>query len=187
MGRRGFTLVELLIAIGIAGAVLTLAVPAFRSFIAEHRARADMNQLIGAIAAARTEAILRRRPVTLCPGTDGQCAGRNEWHLGQLVFLDLDRNGAIGDGETLIHAFPSLSRGARVQWRSFRNRSYLMFMPRGYTAWQNGSLLYCPMDGSPARASMIILNAQGRTRRAPDTDGDGISEDASGRPLACAG
>jgi len=32
---------------------------------------------------------------------------------------------------------------------------------------------------------MIILNAQGRVRVARDVDGDGIVEDAAGRPVSC--
>ena len=76
MAPRGFTLIELLVALALAGILLGLAVPAFRELVAARRTAADMNQIAGAIAAARAEAILRRRTVTFCPGAAGRCGPR---------------------------------------------------------------------------------------------------------------
>ncbi|MAT83781.1 MAG: hypothetical protein CMD39_05785 [Gammaproteobacteria bacterium] len=185
MAPRGFTLIELLVALALAGILLGLAVPAFRELVAARRTAADMNQIAGAIAAARAEAILRRRTVTFCPGAAGRCGPADTWHAGQLVFVDVDADGRLDDEDTLTHALPPLRPGARVRWRAFRARSYLQFQPRGWTRWQNGSFQYCPPDGDPRGARMAIVNAQGRVRMARDGDGDGVVENASGRPLAC--
>jgi type IV fimbrial biogenesis protein FimT len=185
MKMRGFTLVELLAVLAIAGVLLALAFPALESRAPQERATAALNQLIGAIAFARSAAVLHGAPVTFCPGTAGACLGRDQWHRGALVFRDRNRNGSREPDETLLSALPGLHQGARVYWRAFRSRSYLRFLPAGYTEWQNGHFLYCPASGDPTLARMLILNAQGRTRVAGDTDGDGIAEDARGHPLSC--
>ncbi|MFU8815704.1 MAG: GspH/FimT family pseudopilin [Pseudomonadales bacterium] len=190
MAVRAFTVVELLVTLAVASACLSLALPSFHNLLASARATAAVNHIIGAVAVARTQAILLQRTTTLCPGTahpanEPACLGRNQWHLGTLVFVDDNRNGLIDPGERLLTALPPLRTGERIYWRSFRNRSYLQFHPRGYTEWQNGSFLYCPADGRAEYARMAIVNAQGRVRVARDADGDGIAEDASGQPLAC--
>jgi type IV fimbrial biogenesis protein FimT len=185
MAERGFTLPELLVTLAIAAAAMAIAVPAFNDLLAANRATAALNQIVGAISVARTEAILQRRTVTLCPGADGICQGRDQWHHGALVFIDADRNGRIDEGERVVATLPPLQPGERIYWRSFRNRSYLQFHPRGFTDWQNGNFLYCPRDGQPRHARMVILNAQGRVRVARDADGDGVAEDADDAALRC--
>lgn len=185
MAERAFTLPELLATLAVAAALLALAVPAFDDLVAERRANAALNQMVGAVALARTEAILQRRPVTLCPAGVDRCLGRDRWHEGALVFVDANGDGQLDDGERVLAAVPPLPPGARVYWRSFRNRSYLQFQPRGYTDWQNGHFLYCPPDGRPRHARLAIVNAAGRVRVGRDADGDGVVEDPGGAPLRC--
>jgi type IV fimbrial biogenesis protein FimT len=185
MARRGFTLVELLVTLVVALLALSLALPSFRELVARERGTAAVNQLVGAIALARSQAILARRTVTLCPGNADGCLPRDQWHRGAVVFLDHDRDGRLDAADEPLRAFPPLAPGERVYWRAFRSRPYLQFHPRGYTAWQNGSFLFCPPDGRAELARMAIVNAQGRVRLARDSDGDGIAEDARGRRLRC--
>jgi type IV fimbrial biogenesis protein FimT len=185
MAERAFTIPELLAALAIAGAALALAAPAFDDLLASRRAMAALNQIIGAVAVARTEAIVQRRPVTLCPAAAGRCLDRDLWHEGAMIFVDDNGDGRLDDGERVLAGLPPMAPGARIYWRSFRNRSFLQFHPRGYTDWQNGHFLYCPPDGRARHARMAIVNAQGRVRIARDGDGDGVAEDAGGAPLRC--
>lgn len=185
MQQRGLTLVELLVMLAVAGILVTVALPGFRRLSDESHSAAALNQLVGAVHFARHAAVTHGRTVTLCPARDDTCLGRDQWHAGALVFVDLDRNGRREPEEPVVGRLPPMTGTGRVYWRSFRNRIYLQFEPRGYTAWQNGNFLYCPTDGNPRLARMIILNAQGRIRVARDRNGDGIVEDASGRPVIC--
>jgi type IV fimbrial biogenesis protein FimT len=181
----GVTLVEILTALAVAAVLTGLAVPPMAELVNRHRSAAALNRMIGAVQFTRNAAVTHRTTATLCPGANNQCGRRNHWHEGAMTFADRNRDGRRGADEAVLRAYPALPDGARIYWRSFRNRSYLQITARGLTNWQNGHLLYCPPDGDVRYARQVIINAQGRARLATDLDGDGIIEDAQGRDLVC--
>jgi type IV fimbrial biogenesis protein FimT len=182
----GVTIVELIAVLAIAAVLAGLAFPSMTRVHQQHQSAAVLNQLIAAINLTRHSAVTLRTSVTLCPSDGGiQCAGRDQWHRGAIVFTDGNRNGWRDEDEALIRAFAPLPAGARVYWRSFGNRNYLQMMPTGFTNWQNGNFLYCPSGNDSKLARSVIVNAQGRARVAHDANGDGTAQDAQGRPLTC--
>lgn len=182
---RGLSLIELMVALAVAGILMSGAVVSASHLIAHHRASAAINQMIGAVQFARHCAVTYRTTTTLCPANGNRCGRRNTWHNGAIVFLDRNVNGRIDGDDFILRRLPRLRPGQRIYWRSFRNRSYLSIRPSGLTDWQNGHLLYCPPTRDPIYAREVIINAQARIRHARDTDGDGIVEDARGRPVVC--
>jgi type IV fimbrial biogenesis protein FimT len=186
---RGVTLVELLVALALLTALFRLALPAFNDLIAREQATAALNRMLGLVAQARASAVRQNRALVLCASdsteADAPCAGRDDWHLGTLLFADRNGDGRYAIGERAVRRDSGWSGPARVRWRSFRNRSYLRFRPNGMTDWQNGSFTWCPDDRDASLAVQLVLNAGGRARKARDQDGDGIAEDSQGRPLAC--
>lgn len=185
MRDGGFSLVELLVGLTLVSVLTSLCIPAFTHLAASQRSTSRVNQMIGAVQLARQAAISLNTTTTLCPSRNSVCLGRNQWHLGAMIFTDRNLNGTLDDNETLVGRLPRLRPGERIYWRSFRNRTFLRFEATGLTDWQNGHFLYCPPDGDPRYARSVILNAQGRARLAPDSDADGVAEDARGRPLQC--
>jgi type IV fimbrial biogenesis protein FimT len=182
----GHTVLEMLVALGVAAILAGLALPAFQGFVERNRSVTVLNQIVGSLNSARHAAVMLRTTVTLCPSPTGvDCGGRDTWHQGALMFADRNANGNLDTDETVLRRLPGLETGARIYWRSFRNRSYLQMRPTGLTDWQNGNFLYCPADGDERYAREVIVNAQGRPRAAPDTDHDGTPEDANGQPLRC--
>jgi type IV fimbrial biogenesis protein FimT len=155
--------------------------------VRDYRATAALNGIIGQVQYTRSTAITARRTVTLCPGRPPQCGKRDSWHLGSFVFIDRNKNGRKDSGDQILKAFgPVVEKDhGRFTWRSFRNRKSLSINGTGLTNWQNGSFRYCPANGDPRFARQAILNAQARVRHARDRDGDGIREDAQGRPIKC--
>lgn len=94
---KGYTLIELLTTLTVAALLLAVGVPSFNSIIATNRAATNHNTLITALSSARTEAIKRGIPVTVCtsdptvPGNAGQvmCTD-SDWGSGYIVIVDED-------------------------------------------------------------------------------------------------
>lgn len=78
--HSGFTVVELLITMVLAGLLLALAIPSYSRFVASSRVLDQTNELVAALTLGRSEAIRRNATITLCrtstavsvdcPGTD---------------------------------------------------------------------------------------------------------------------
>ena len=113
--KRGFTLVELLITIVVASILIAVAVPAFSSFVQNNRIAAQTNELVTAIATARSEAIKRKQDVTVCNSSDGAtCTG--SWSQGWILFTDTNSNGTVdaGDNDTVLRVWGPLSGGMAI-------------------------------------------------------------------------
>jgi len=62
----GFTLLELMTAVGISAILLAIAVPAFRNITVNSQLTAQVNDLVSALNVARSEAIKRNGTITFC-------------------------------------------------------------------------------------------------------------------------
>lgn len=97
----GFTLLELMVVVVIAGILLAIGVPAMGNFISNSRMTAAANDLMGTLHYARSEAIKRRAPVTICTSAnpldaDPDCAA-SPLLTGWVVFVDNNQNGERDD------------------------------------------------------------------------------------------
>lgn len=99
---RGVTLIETLIGLCIAVALLSSAVPAFTGALERLRLSVTVNELLLAISLARAEATARHTRVAVAPR-----AG-NDWSSGWLVFIDTDDNGRLDAGETVVRVFEAV-------------------------------------------------------------------------------
>ncbi|MFI9650975.1 GspH/FimT family pseudopilin [Guyparkeria sp. GHLCS8-2] len=66
----GFSLIELMITIVVAGILLAVAIPSFRNLILSNELTTTTNEWVTAVNLARSEAIKRSAPVVVC-GADG--------------------------------------------------------------------------------------------------------------------
>ena len=172
---RGFTLVELMITLGVLAIIAALAAPSLSQFIAEQRLIAATNDLLYATRVTRSEAIKRGLRVSLCPrnlGTEPGCATNNAWQQGWLVFEDNNVNGSWDDGETLIQDQPG--KPSSISITGNRNVSrYVSYSPLGDTrrargahrrgSLQLGTISIC--SSRLERGQAIIISRGGRAIR----------------------
>lgn len=102
MPQTGFTLLELMITIGIAGVLLAIAVPALGTFINGSRISGSSRDFVVDFALARNEAVLRATPVSVCTSSDlATCTG-SAWSSGRIIFVDGNGNGAVDGGDAIV-------------------------------------------------------------------------------------
>ena len=167
MDGRGFTLLELLLALALVAVLAAAGVPALREFIRDCQRAAAVNALLQAIHNGRRLAAVSGRLVELCPTRDGlDCTGDGRWE-GDLLL----RQRSAGDLQPRV--LPSTGHRASGTIRG--NRAALTFSPLRPAA-TTATFTLCD-DRGPRAAVAVVVSRSGRPRVA--------RHDSSGRPLAC--
>jgi type IV fimbrial biogenesis protein FimT len=159
MHQRGFSLIELLMGLTIAGIVLLLVSPAFAAFTqSTHRDEAAQS-ILGGIRTARTLAISRNE-VVMIYGING------DWSQGWRIIRDITGKGPDDSDNPVIaeHANSDRVKVIGNKWV----KHYIRFtrlgeplMPHG--AFQGGTLHFCD-NVEPVSRRQIVLSPTGRTR-----------------------
>ncbi len=178
----GFTLIELMVTIAVAGILMGIGIPSFSQLITSNRLTTNINELVTSLTFARSEAIKRGQPVTLLK------TGA-EWESGWTVFTDLNGNGVLdnGDNDILLKNYAALPSNYTLRSTPGYANS-LTYQATGIS--QNGSFVLCDnTDGNNApeanTAKVAIINSVGRVRMGMDTDNDGIPEKDGGEISSC--
>jgi type IV fimbrial biogenesis protein FimT len=167
--QRGFTLVELLVAITVTAVLLLVAGPKLSDFAKSVKLTAASNTLLAHFHIARSEAIKRDRRVVLCKSADGMsCATTGGWEQGWIVFVDANSDGMRESAEAVILREERLSNSLRLTGNLNVVR-YVSFAPTGATklaggGFQAGTLTLCTYSLEAGEARQIVLNAVGRPR-----------------------
>ena len=162
--NRGYTAVELMFTVAIAGVVTALAVPNFRDFIQNNRAAEEANALVGALALARNEAVTRGVPVTVCSSADNEtCAADPDWTTGWIVFTDVNPPvGAVDDGaqpDTVLRALPALRTGSELA----ADANFVAYTASGFLS--TGNVINFNLENPECTGNnnrTISVNLQGR-------------------------
>jgi type IV fimbrial biogenesis protein FimT len=128
--QTGFTIIELMVSLLVLSILFAAAVPSFREFTRNNRVIAAQNDLITAINLARSEALKRSSPVTVCASEDGEnCSDDTDWSKGWIVTVpggglvqmwpaiegDISIKGASDLTELNYQAIGTVSSGGAVE------------------------------------------------------------------------
>ncbi len=98
--NRGFTLAELIVSVVIIAVLIAAAVPAMRNYIQNSKATAAANTWVTSLNYARSEALTRGVPVSVCLTSDGSscntttnASNNYSWSTGWIVFVDTNGDG----------------------------------------------------------------------------------------------
>jgi type IV fimbrial biogenesis protein FimT len=99
---RGFTLLELLTAITTLSVLLSIGVPSFTAMIRRNRVATHTNELVMALAAARSEAMKRGESIAICSAdaTQSSCAGN--WSGGWIMVSDGSVPGVLDGADVIL-------------------------------------------------------------------------------------
>ncbi len=148
--NAGFTLIELLMTVFIAAIVLTLGVPSFQEMSRSNQLTTQTNDLVTAFNLARSEAVKRRSPVSVCTSSNQTSCTASNWQQGWIV-----RNETNNE---VLHAFGGM-KGATTVSSAITQVSYA---PNGFLQGAAGplTLTLCSGSGKPGRA--ITITPTGR-------------------------
>jgi type IV fimbrial biogenesis protein FimT len=159
---KGVTLVELLTALAIVAILVTLATPSFNNLVLNNRNTTQVNEFVLAMSYAKSEAVKRGVPVSVCArATDTACSGNKNWENGWLVFIDSPPprgDGTINNGDIVLQIRPPLEGTNTLRAAS---HSSITFQSNGFViSGSNETFNLCDLRGA-TYGSRIMLSPQG--------------------------
>lgn len=172
--QTGFTLLELMVVVGIAALLLGLGIPALSDFIRNSRLTAAANDLLVDLNLARNEAIKRSRPVTVCATSTPEaltpdCNGGRGW----VVFEDDNGNGSFDVGaDQRLAARDALPQSVFVRSRenvatATPSLTYVSYAPSGFRRTITNAI--------PTESRLLLCDVRGNKTVGTGTDGAAIS------------
>jgi type IV fimbrial biogenesis protein FimT len=164
--HRGFSIVELMLALGILGLLLAFAAPSYSRWIAGRRLANHAEFLVESLNAARSEAVKRGMRVNLCKSRDRlQCDDSATWESGWIMFADENRDGRIESAESIIRVEGPAGNGITIA-ANHPVEDYVSYTSFGFAralngALQMGTFVVC-MPGQTAID--VVLANSGRAR-----------------------
>jgi type IV fimbrial biogenesis protein FimT len=172
---RGFTIIELMVTLAVAGMLTAMAVPAFNNFVLNDRDIGQINSLVASLNYARSEAIkLNNGGVQVCTSSDGlNCNGGTAWNSGWIVTETLPGAAAA----TVVQYIPAFA-GANTVKVGLPTQTGVTFSSTGLVN-QSLTVQICDTRGA-AFSRDVEVNATGRIA-ASQTPGKSVA----GVTLSC--
>lgn len=164
---RGYTLIELLVTVGMLGLLIAISLPNFQDTIESQVANSQIKVLLTTLNLARSEAIKRGSNVAICASDDGADCDAGTWTEGWMVFVDNNGDadgdtGSVDGGDEIIRVFDSLGTGSTLTFTT----DLFEYNSMGFS--DTGGLqtfLLCPGSGNANNAESIEITVAGRGRR----------------------
>lgn len=168
---EGFTLLELMLVIGLLAIGTALAVPGMHSFVTYGRRATEINGLHRDLDYARSEAILRGLTVALCTSRDGSvCTTDGDWNDGWIVFVDRNANLDREANETLLRVKPPFTDDNRLKGNRLLAH-HLGYQREGFLQGvHNGTITFSTASDNKALRRCLVISRTGRIRTVNGSD-----------------
>ena len=183
---KGFTLLELMLTITVAGVILGLGAPSMAEFIRNSRMTSSANDVLAALHMARTEAVKRRAWTVMCMSPDPNAttptctaAGR-----GWIVFVDdadptassaNDGNLVVDTDEDILLRHATAPDTITLTTTPVGNRGYIAFTASGFSRTVAAGTPLTAIRLCDSRGNAAIYGADNSAARA-------ITISQTGRP-----
>ncbi len=163
---KGFTVIELMIVVGVIGILLAVGLPGLQNTISRIATNTQAKTLVSSLNFARSESIKRGALVSICGSSSGTDCATGSWSDGWVVFVDNngDADGAVGSidaGDEVLRVYQGL--GGNTLTFSADLQQY---DPQGFgTNPAVRTFLLCPEDANSANAQSVEISMTGRGRR----------------------
>lgn len=157
-----------MITASIAAIILAIAVPSFRVAILNSNRTSIVNEFLGVLNLARSEAIKRGSKVEICRSSDGtSCASDSTgvWEDGWVVWSDqdgdntLDPNEVIKTHDKLSNGFTLRTSTTFTQWVAYKSNG----VSAGDSGLGTGTFRVCDSRGVD-QSRLIVIGMTGRSR-----------------------
>lgn len=182
--QSGFTLMELMIVLVMAGILAGVATPYMSAQVAKMRVNGDYRSIRDVMKIAKSGGQTDKdfSQVIVCPGTEAGCSGTT-WENGFIAFGDVDGSNTFTNGDVVLAVQDQLSKFTTLQVTDQNNGgatiSKITLTQQGYTADFDSATApsylfkYCNTADTKVIKG-LVYGPGGIIRMAIDTDGDGV-------------
>lgn len=146
--ESGFTLIESMVAIAVMLVLMAVAIPSFKDASHRSQVRSVANDLVATAHFARSEAIKRNAPVTMCASTDGENCVAGGWERGWIV-----------QGDTTLRRQAAAPTGVRITSGGIAN---VTFQPTGVDATATVFTVCRRPASEGLEGRLVTIDATGR-------------------------
>ncbi|MGR8920019.1 MAG: GspH/FimT family pseudopilin [Gammaproteobacteria bacterium] len=193
--QRGFTILELMAVVVIAGILLTIGLPSFQALMFNNRITSQLNLFSSSLALARSEAVKANQRVVICPSSDGaSCATGVDFDTGWIVFIDrggtdfdVDDDGGgnplddpcgpnAGDdaADDCILSYVDALTNADMTLRADLTNDYISFNGLGASN-EAGSFVICDSRGDESARAIFVSTTGRASVRTTKLDGSALT------------
>jgi type IV fimbrial biogenesis protein FimT len=160
----GFTLIEMMVAIGIMAILLSIAVPSFTQAGLGSQLRSSSTAMIASANLARSEAVKRNAPVNLCVSADGASCGAGGWEQGWIVMVP-----SLPAGQQVIARGDPAPQGFRIMASS--STTTVTFQPTGVGATAASFKICRQSPNAGHQERLVTIDAAGKAASRQTTTG----------------
>jgi len=159
--QTGYTLVELLITVGVAAIMLAVATPSLKEIYVNNTSLSYGNDLRVALYRAQNEAVRRNRKVTV----QAKNSSNQFWQGGWDIYLDTNNDNTIGAAEEVISTYVPSSTNQTLKSKNASFGSAISFdafgLPLGNAGSTNGEFWICRPDNNTTLSRTVKIEFSG--------------------------